>query len=99
MVTDTEVTALECRGKNTFTATNMLGDIKYNCFKLGCTVGGIYGSDMTAAEIQYRLKEQQIARAYTNIKKEKETMEIPEYVVLPQKQTTQNTNALSDVGV
>ena len=25
----------ECRGRNTFTVTNMLGDIKYNCFKLG----------------------------------------------------------------
>ena len=37
----------ECRGKNTFTATNELGDIKYNCFKLGCTVGGIHGTDMT----------------------------------------------------
>ena len=40
------------RGKNTFTATNILGDIKYNCFKLGCTVGGIHGTDMTAAEIE-----------------------------------------------
>ena len=73
----------ECRGKNTFTATNMLGDIKYNCFKLGCTVGGIYGTDMTAAEIHRRLEEQQMQRAYTNVKKEKETMEIPPYVVSP----------------
>ena len=73
----------ECRGKNTFTATNMLGDIKYNCFKLGCTVGGIYGTDMTAAEIRRRLEDQQTQRAYTNIKKEKETMEIPPYVVSP----------------
>ena len=73
----------ECRGKNTFTATNMLGDIKYNCFKLGCTVGGIYGTDMTAAEIRRRLEDQQTQRAYTNVKKEKETMEIPPYVVSP----------------
>ena len=41
----------ECRGRNTFTATNNLGDIKYNCFKLGCRVGGIYDTGMTAAEI------------------------------------------------
>ena len=73
----------QCSGKNTFTAANILGEMRYNCFKLGCTVGGIYDTDMTAAEIYHRMKEQQIARAYTNIKKEKETMEIPEYVVLP----------------
>ena len=73
----------ECRGRNTFTATNELGDIKYNCFKLGCTVGGIYGMDMTAAEIHRRMEQQQLQRAYTDINKEKDTMEIPEYVVTP----------------
>jgi len=73
----------ECRGRNTFTATNNLGDIKYNCFKLGCTVGGIYGTDMTAAEIHRYREQQQLQRAYTNVKKEKDTMEIPEYVVTP----------------
>jgi len=73
----------ECRGRNTFTATKELGDIKYNCFKLGCTVGGIYGTDMTAAEIHRYREQQQQQRAYTNIKKEKDTMEIPEYVVTP----------------
>ena len=31
----------ECRGKNTFTAANIFGEIKFNCFKLGCNVGGI----------------------------------------------------------
>ena len=73
----------QCRGKNTFTATNTLGDIQYNCFKLGCTIRGIYVTDMTAAEIYQRMKDQQTQRAYTNINKEKETMEIPEYVVTP----------------
>ena len=73
----------ECRGRNTFTATNNMGDIKYNCFKLGCTVGGIYGTDMTAAEIHRYREQQQLQRAYTNVKKEKDTMEIPEYVVTP----------------
>ena len=67
----------ECRGRNTFTVTNMLGDIKYNCFKLGCTVGGIHGTDMTAEEIYRRLEEQQLQRAYTNIKKYNYTTEIP----------------------
>ena len=73
----------QCRGKNTFTATNTLGDIQYNCFKLGCTIRGIYVTDMTVAEIRRRLKDQQTQRAYTNITKEKETMEIPEYLVSP----------------
>ena len=57
----------QCRGKNTFTATNTLGDIQYNCFKLGCTIRGIYVTDMTAAEIRRRLEDQQTQRAYTNI--------------------------------
>ena len=89
----------ECRGKNTFTATNILGDIKYNCFKLGCTVGGIHGTDMTAAEIHRRLEEQQLQRAYTNIKKEKETMEIPEYVVLPKASHTKYQRYIKRWGI
>ena len=89
----------ECRGKNTFTATNMLGDIKYNCFKLGCTVGGIYGTDMTAAEIRRRLEDQQTQRAYTNIKKEKETMEIPPYVVSPKAQHTKHQRFVRRWGI
>ena len=75
--------APDCRGKNTFTVANIFGEIKYNCFKLGCRVGGMYDTGMTAAEILLRLSEQQFQRAYTNIKKGKETMEIPEYVVTP----------------
>ena len=89
----------ECRGKNTFTATNMLGDIKYNCFKLGCTVGGIHGTDMTAAEIHRRLEEQQLQRAYTNIKKEKDTMEIPEYVVTPKASHTKYQRYIKRWGI
>ena len=88
-----------CRGKNTFTATNELGDIKYNCFKLGCTVGGIYGIDMTAAEVHRRLEEQQLKRAYTNIKKEKETMEIPEYVVIPKALHTKHQRYIRRWGI
>ena len=80
----------ECRGKNTFTAANIFGEIKFNCFKLGCNVGGIYDTDMTAAEIFLRMSEQQFQRAYTNIKKEKETMEIPPYVVSPKAQHTKH---------
>ena len=89
----------ECRGKNTFTATNELGDIKYNCFKVGCTVGGIHGTDMTAAEIHRRLEEQQLQRAYTNIKKEKDTMEIPEYVVTPKASHTKYQRYIKRWGI
>ena len=89
----------KCRGKNTFTATNILGEMRYNCFKLGCTVGGIYDTDMTAAEIYHRMKEQQIARAYTNIKKEKETMEIPEYVVIPKANHTKHQRFIRRWGI
>ena len=89
----------QCRGKNTFTAANILGEMRYNSFKLGCTVGGIYDTDMTAAEIYHRMKEQQIARAYTNIKKEKETMEIPEYVVLPKANHTKHQRFIRRWGI
>lgn len=89
----------ECRGRNTFTATNNMGDIKYNCFKLGCTVGGIYGTDMTAAEIHRYREQQQQQRAYTNIKKEKETMEIPEYVVTPKASHTKHQRYIRRWGI
>ena len=89
----------ECRGRNTFTATNNLGDIKYNCFKLGCTVGGIYGTDMTAAEIHRYREQQQQQRAYTNLKKEKDTMEIPEYVVTPKASHTKHQRYIRRWGI
>ena len=89
----------ECRGRNTFTATKELGDIKYNCFKLGCTVGGIYGTDMTAAEIHRYREQQQQQRAYTNIKKEKDTMEIPEFVVTPKASHTKHQRYVRRWGI
>ena len=89
----------DCRGKNTFTVANIFGEIKYNCFKLGCRVGGIYDTDMTAAEIFLRMSEQQFQRAYTNIKKEKESMEIPEYVVTPKAQHTLHQRFIRRLGI
>ena len=89
----------ECRGRNTFTATNNLGDIKYNCFKLGCTVGGIYGTDMTAAEIHRYREQQQWQIAHTNIRKEKDTMEIPEYVVTPKASHTKHQRYIRRWGI
>lgn len=41
-----------CGGRKTFTATVDMGTLKYNCYKLGCDVGGVFDTDMTAAEIK-----------------------------------------------
>lgn len=68
----------QCKGRGTFTAMNDGGTMKYNCYKLGCRVGGIYETDMTAAEIIMRMRpppEKAIEEA--------ETMEIPAYLVSP----------------
>jgi len=67
-----------CNGKNTFTATKEMGQIKYNCYKLDCNIGGYHNVDLTAAEIKQLLSTRETPREM-----EKETMEIPEYVVQP----------------
>ena len=67
-----------CNSKNTFTVTKELGTIKYNCYKLNCDVRGNYHVDLTVAEIKLLMRRQQ-----EQIKKEPDTMEIPEYVVQP----------------
>lgn len=67
-----------CGGRGTFTATQEYGTLKYNCYKLGCDVGGVFDTDMTAAEIRKHM-----IVAPVEPEKEKETMEIPVYVVQP----------------
>lgn len=67
-----------CGGKNTFSANIDTGTLRYNCYKLGCDVGGVFDTDMTAAEIQRHLRP-----APQEINKEPETMEIPAQVVQP----------------
>ena len=62
-------------------------------------MGGIYGTDMTAAEIHRYREQQQQQRAYTNIKKEKETMEIPEYVVTPKASHTKHQRYIRRWGI
>ena len=39
-----------CSGKNTFTATKEMGQIKYNCYKLDCNIGGYHNVDLTAGD-------------------------------------------------
>jgi hypothetical protein len=67
-----------CGGSNTFTATNNMGEIQYNCYKLDCKVKGLYYKDLSAAEIQELMRKRPAP-----VKTEPETMEIPEYVVQP----------------
>lgn len=68
-----------CGGKNTLTATKDHGTLKYNCYKLGCTVGGVYHTDMSAAEIVAYIRRRDEQKRH----KEVETMEIPVYLVQP----------------
>ena len=67
-----------CYGKNTFTITKEMGQIKYNCYKLDCSIGGYHHTDLTAAEIKILMAKQE-----KPMQLEPETMEIPEYVVQP----------------
>ena len=67
-----------CYGKNTFTVTKEMGQIKYNCYKLDCSIGGYHHTDLTAAEIKILMAKQE-----KPMQMEPETMEIPEYVVQP----------------
>tara|TARA_S200002703_G_scaffold23494_2_gene20307 strand:+ start:294 stop:1094 length:801 start_codon:yes stop_codon:yes gene_type:complete len=68
-----------CKGRNTFSATIDTGTLKWNCYKLGCPVSGVYDYDLTAAEVKANLNRKPIAKD-----KEVETWEIPAQVVSPQ---------------
>jgi hypothetical protein len=68
-----------CGGRNTFTATNDNGVVKYNCYKNTCTIGGFIHTDLTAAEIMMLMRQTAEQKRH----REKETMEIPQYVVKP----------------
>ena len=64
-----------CYAKNTFTVTKEMGQIKYNCYKLDCSIGGYHHTDLTAAEIKILMAKQE-----KPLQREPDTMEIPEYV-------------------
>ena len=68
-----------CFAKNTFTITKEMGQIKYNCYKLDCSVKGIINGQMTAIEVKHLLSRQ----GFQEKDKDAETMEIPEYLVQP----------------
>jgi hypothetical protein len=83
-----------CNGKNTFSATCELGQLKYNCYKLGCDVGGMFDTDMTAAEIRRHLRP-----ANENTPKEIETMELPAQLVIPTPQHTKHNRFMRRWGI
>lgn len=83
-----------CGGRKTFTATVDMGTLKYNCYKLGCDVGGVFDTDMTAAEIKAHMKPAQVAP-----EKEPETMEIPAQVVIPTPQHKLHNRFLKRWGI
>ena len=72
-----------CGSDNVFTATKELGIIKYNCYKLACSVGGYYHDSLSAADIQKLLYQRE-----EPVAKEPDTMEIPQYVVQPSAEHT-----------
>ena len=84
----------QCKGRGTFTAMNDGGTMKYNCYKLGCRVGGIYETDMTASEILMRMRpppEKAVDEA--------PTMEIPQYVVQPTPEHTKHVSFVIRWGI
>jgi len=83
-----------CRGKNTFSASCEVGVLMYNCYKLGCNVGGRFDTDMTASEIRRQLRP-----AQDQTKIEVETMEIPAQLVEPTRQHTKHNRFMRRWGI
>ena len=72
-----------CNAKDTFTATKQMGILKYNCYKLDCTLRGYYHDQLSADDIRKLLYGTEEV-----VQKEPETMEIPLYVVQPSAEHT-----------
>lgn len=83
-----------CGGRKTFTATISTGTLKYNCYKLGCDVGGVFDTDMTAAEIKAHMQIPEYVP-----EKEPETMEIPAQMVIPTPQHDLHTKFMNRWGI
>ena len=74
-----------CDGRNTFTATKDDGLVKYNCYKLGCSlVPSAVPINLTAAEIAERLS----SLKHGDLKKTVPRFIIPEYITYPEPSQT-----------
>lgn len=63
-----------CKGRNTFTATNIDGVVVYNCYKLGCVIKGATNVGMSVQDMQKLLKERKETQVSTPTQP---TMELP----------------------
>ena len=80
----------ECGRHNTFTATNNLGKLLWNCYANSCRLSGIMTINMSVEEIKNKMEEHhklkiQAGTTYNpydlNIAKEKVAFKLPDYVV------------------
>ena len=62
-----------CNGKNTFTVTNNMGRLLWNCYKVSCNVGGNERINMTVEQIKNRNKKLNDSEEFV----------LPEYIVPP----------------
>ena len=61
----------ECHGKKTFTVTNNMGVLLWNCYKVTCDVGGRSKVRLTIEDIKNKHK----------LDIDKENFSLPEYIV------------------
>ena len=75
----------ECHGKKTFTVTNNMGSIVWNCYKAGCTVSGGKRVHLSSADIRKSLTKTEIRVGHVNAWYEFEeglpTFDKPEWLV------------------
>lgn len=76
-------TCPSCNASNVFTATKEMGVVKYNCYKLNCSISGYHHDNLSAHDIMKLLHGKDEV-----VEKEPATMEIPQYVVQPSAEHT-----------
>ena len=65
-----------CNGYNTFTVTNSMGLLLYNCYKASCNVSGKSKIRITMEDIQKKMHKDQADKSIPNL-----GTELPEYIV------------------
>lgn len=51
-----------CKGRNTFTATNIEGNVVYNCYKASCTVSGTQRTRMSVDQVMRVMRDRTVIR-------------------------------------
>lgn len=52
-----------CKGKNTFTATNIEGNVVYNCYKASCTVSGTQRTRMDVDQVMRVMRDRTVTHS------------------------------------